>query len=468
MFIKQYYLGCLSHASYMIGDEETRSAIVVDPQRDVDTYIRDAEAKGLTIRDVVLTHFHADFVAGHLELQKRTGANIVLGAKAEAAYPFVPKREGDTIEYGSARIQVLETPGHTPESISLVAYDTKSDPARPQAVLTGDALFVGDVGRPDLMVSSGHSASELAGALYDSLHDKLLRLPDDTVVYPAHGPGSLCGSGHTSDTKSTIGHERESNFALQPMSKEQFVDTLTRDLTEAPAYFARDAVLNKAQHATLEDELTRETQPLSVDETVLLKNQGAQVLDVRPPDDFAAGHLNGSVNVGLDGRFASWAGILLDATRPIVVVASPGREEEAILRLGRVGFDQVKGYVDGGQTAIATRPELVGTTPRATAAEVAHRLESAEPPFVLDVRTPDEWNTAHIEGSVNIPLSELAKRQGEIPHDRPIIVHCQSGYRSSMAMSLLEQQGGDLTEMTGGIAAWLQAGLPTVHTAAAR
>lgn len=462
MFIKQYYLGCLSHASYMIGDEESRTAVIVDPQRDVDAYIRDARERGLTIRDVVLTHFHADFVAGHLELQKRTGASIVLGAHAQAAYPFVPKREGDAIEHGHMRLEVLETPGHSPESISLVAYDTQADADHPKAVLTGDALFVGDVGRPDLMVSQGQSPEQLASQLYDSLHDKLLALPDDTVVYPAHGPGSLCGSGNTTDTTSTIGKERATNYALQPMSREDFVETITNDLPEVPEYFARDAVLNKSQRPTLDDVIARETQPLPIDQVVLLQNQGAQVLDARAPDAFAAGHLSRSINVGLDGRFASWAGQLLDPTRPIVVLAPEGREVEAITRLGRIGFDQVAGFVQGGYSAVAARPELISTTPHVSPAATAEALAGENPPVIIDVRTEDEWNEAHIAGSVNIPLDDLQERAAEVPRDRPVVLHCQSGYRSSMAMSILcAQQDGDIREMTGGIAAWQQAGLPT-------
>jgi glyoxylase-like metal-dependent hydrolase (beta-lactamase superfamily II)/rhodanese-related sulfurtransferase len=447
----------------MIGDEASRTAVIVDPQRDVDQYVRDAEAKGLSIREVVLTHFHADFVAGHLELQKRTGANISLGAQAQAAYPFTPRRDGDALTFGDTRLEVMETPGHTPEGICLLAYDTQADAEHPKAVFTGDTLFVGDVGRPDLMASQGHSATELAARLYDSLHDRILTLPDATTVYPAHGPGSLCGSGHTTDTSSTIGKERESNFALQPMSRDEFVEKLTRDLPELPAYFARDAAMNKAEHPTLDQVMTHEDQRLDLDRVVLLQNQGAQVLDVRDPDAFAAGHLTNSINIGLDGRFASWAGILLDASRPIVVLADPGRETEAITRLGRVGFDQVAGFVNGGIDAVQSRPELLATTARTTAEALSARLAEPDPPMVLDVRTPGEYARAHIEGSVNIPLGDLPAREGEVPRDRPIVVHCQSGYRSSMAVSLLQQsQAGCFTDLMGGIAAWQAAGLPTV------
>jgi glyoxylase-like metal-dependent hydrolase (beta-lactamase superfamily II)/rhodanese-related sulfurtransferase len=464
MILKQYYLGCLSHASYLIGDEKTGSAVIVDPQRDVDAYVKDAQAQGLTIKDVVLTHFHADFVAGHLELQKRTGAPISLGAAAHPGYAFKPRHEGDTIQYGDTKLQVLETPGHTPEAISLLAYDTAKDPNKPQAVLTGDTLFVGDVGRPDLMASEGVTAKELAGELYDSLHDKLMKLPDETVVYPAHGPGSLCGSGHTTDTKSTIGQEKATNFALQPMSRDQFVDMLTAHLPEAPAYFGRDAQLNKIERPTLDTVVATESQALPLDKVRQMEHDGAQILDVRDPDQFASGHLQNSINIGLDGRFASWAGQLLDPRQPIVVVAESGREAEAIMRLGRVGFDNVAGYLDGGPRAWASSPECVSQTQRIEPAQLALELVSPTPPMVLDVRGADEFNEGHIAGAVNIPLSHLQARGAEVPRARPVVVHCQSGYRSSMAVSLLERQApGMFTDLHGGIAAWVAAGLPVTR-----
>lgn len=451
MNIKQYYLGCLSHASYMVSDEATRTAIVVDPQRDVDQYVKDAAAQGLTIKDVVLTHFHADFVAGHLELQKRTGARIHLGDEAKPGYAFVPQSEGSAIQYGTTRLEVLETPGHTPEAISLVAYDlAKSD--KPQAVLTGDTLFVGDVGRPDLAVASGHSSQELAGQLYDSLHEKLLRLPDETVVYPAHGPGSLCGSGGTSGKVSTIGRERAENPMLATASKEAFVEAVTANLPEIPAYFGHDADLNMKDRPSLEEVVAKANvaRPLA---TVL----DAQVLDVRSPDEFSAGHLRGSLNVGLDGRFAQWAGSLLDPKAPVVVLANPGKELEAITRLGRVGFENVTGFVEGGYAAVAARPELVATQPRMTPQEV-----QAADVNIVDVRSPEEYRKAHLAGSQHIPLGQLERRLDELPTGKPLLVHCQSGYRSSMATSLLAAHGIASTDMMGGIAAWQAAGLPVV------
>lgn len=449
MNIKQYYLNCLSHASYMVSDPATKSAVIVDPQRDVDQYVRDAEAQGLQIKDVVLTHFHADFVAGHLELAKRTGARIHLGAEAHPGYAFVPHHEGDSIPVGNGRLQVLETPGHTPEAISLVAYE--GDQAK--AVFTGDTLFVGDVGRPDLAVAgTGHSTQELAGQLYDSLHDKLLTLPDETVVYPAHGPGSLCGSGGTSGKVSTIGREKAENPMLATASKEAFVEAVTANLPEVPPYFGHDAQMNMADHGSLEELVARANVPLP-----LAAALGGQVLDVRPQDDFSAGHLQDSLNIPLDGRFAQWAGTLLDPKAPVTVLAPEGKEVEAITRLGRVGFENVTGYLGGGFAAVT--PELVATQPRVTAQALAAQLGSVN---VLDVRTPSEYGKAHLEGSQHIPLTQLAGRLDELPSDKPLVVHCQSGYRSSMATSLLAAHGIASTDLLGGIAAWQSAGLPTV------
>ncbi|MBI1894247.1 MAG: MBL fold metallo-hydrolase, partial [Candidatus Rokubacteria bacterium] len=301
MILKQYYLGCLAHASYLVGDEETHTAVVVDPQRDIGQYLEDARQQGLEIRYVFLTHFHADFVAGHLELRDRVGARICLGARAEAEYAFTPMNDGDALELGKVRLKVLETPGHTPEAISILVYDLAKDERSPHAVLTGDTLFIGDVGRPDLMASVGSTASELAGMLYDSLRGKLLTLPDETLVYPAHGAGSMCGKNLSSDTVSTIGVQRRYNYALQPMSKEEFVALVTADQPEPPDYFAYDAMLNRRERPTLDEALLHEITPLSSDQVLELQAKGAQVVDTRAPQDFAGAHLAGSINIGLIG-----------------------------------------------------------------------------------------------------------------------------------------------------------------------
>jgi hydroxyacylglutathione hydrolase len=464
MILKQYYLGCLAHASYLLGDEATATAIVVDPQRDIQQYVGDAERLGLHIRHVFLTHFHADFIAGHLELRDRCGATIYLGSRAKAEYSFTPMADGDTLDLPGLRLQVLETPGHTIESISILVFDLQKDRTNPHAVLTGDTLFIGDVGRPDLRASLGWTANDLGAHLYDSLHTKLLPLPDETLVYPAHGAGSLCGKQLSSDTVSSLGDQRRLNYALQPMTKEQFISLVTADQPDAPQYFTYDAILNTRERVTLDTNLERVLHPLALDEVLRLGDAGAQLLDVRDAAEFAKGHLAGSINIGLGGQYATWAGTLLDRTKPIVMIAEPGREQEAALRLGRIGFDQVSGYLDGGMVALAARPELVWPTERVTPAMVAEEIAGAEPPVVLDIRNPGEWKAKHIPQSLNIPLNHLQERLAEIPRGRRIAVHCAGGYRSSIAASILHQHGiTNLIEMAGGLAAWDAAKLPVVY-----
>jgi glyoxylase-like metal-dependent hydrolase (beta-lactamase superfamily II)/rhodanese-related sulfurtransferase len=454
MIFKQYYLGCLSQASYLIGDEETGVAAIVDPRRDVEEYLADCRAHGLAIEHVVLTHFHADFVAGHLELRDRVGATIHLGARAQADYEFAPLRDGDRLEFGTVRLTALETPGHTPEGISILVHDLARSAETPWAVLTGDTLFIGDVGRPDLMASAGVAAEELAGLMYDSLHAKLLPLPDETLVYPGHGAGSMCGKNLSSDTVSTIGVQRRYNYALQAMSRDEFVRMITAEQPEAPAYFAYDAELNRKERATLGAVLSRELRPLSLPEVLDLKRRGAQVVDVREPPDYAAGHLAGSVNLPLSGRFASWAGVLLSPSQPIVIVAAPRREEQAALRLGRVGFDNVVGFLGRGIDSLDKRPDLLRRGERITAAALRELLDAGPVP-VLDVRLPAEWEAEHIPHSVNIPLHQLRRRLDEVPAAPRIVVHCQTGIRSSTAASLLEQAGRTgVLDLVGGIAAW--------------
>ncbi|HET8638138.1 MAG TPA: MBL fold metallo-hydrolase [Acidobacteriaceae bacterium] len=463
MILKQYYLGCLAHASYLLGDEESATAIIVDPQRDVEQYLADAERLGLTIRHVFLTHFHADFVAGHLELRDQCGATIHLGARAEAEYAFQPMKDGDALEFPGLRLQVLETPGHTIESISILVFDRRKDEAKPYAVLTGDTLFIGDVGRPDLRASLGWSAEDLGAHLYDSLHDKLLKLPDEALVYPAHGAGSLCGKKLSSDTVSTMGEQRRFNYALKPMTKQEFVRLITADQPDAPPYFTYDAVLNTREHAMLGRNLEQALRGLSLDETLRMSAEGAQIVDVRDGAEFAKGHLKGSVNIGLGGQYATWAGTVLDRAKPIVIVADPGREQEAAVRLGRIGFDEVKGYLAGGMGELAGRPDLLRTTDRMSVLIAAEEVAGKTPPMVLDVRTAGEWNAEHIEGSVNLPLNHLQERMGEVPRDHRIAVHCAGGYRSSIAASLLHRAGiTNVVEIAGGLAAWKAARLPLV------
>src|SRR5262245_48953058 len=471
MILHQFYLNCLAHASYLIGDEQTRTAAVVDPQRDIDQYLAFADANGLRIAHVFLTHFHADFVAGHLELRDRTGAAIYLGAAAKAEYAFTPLRDGESVEFGRVRLTALETPGHTAESISVLVFDLDRSATEPHAVLTGDTLFVGDVGRPDLRVALGWSATDLGAMLYDSLHEKLLPLPDSSLVYPAHGAGSLCGKAISRETVSTIGEQRRANYALQPMSKKAFIDLVTADQPDAPPYFTYDAVLNSRERQTLDETLARQLNPLTLDQVLAIQQQGGQILDTRDPNDFAAAHLAGSINIGLGGQYATWAGTVLNHDDPIVIVADPGREHESATRLGRIGFDHIAGYLKDGLSSLARRPDLTATTERISAPVAHERIAAgtqAQPglpvmPVMIDVRSPREHEEKHVAGSISVPLNHLIERVGQLPTDRPLVLHCAGGYRSSIAASLLQARGfHDVSEMAGGIAAWEAAGLPVV------
>lgn len=457
MIFRPYYLDCLAHASYLLGDEETRSAVVVDPQRDVEGYLTDAAKLGLTIRHVVLTHFHADFVAGHVELAAATGAVIHLGARARAEYEFHPLSEGDELVLGKLRLRALETPGHTPESITLLVFDDAVDRATPRLALTGDTLFVGDVGRPDLMASAGMTARDLAREMYATVRTKLAPLPDGVEVWPAHGAGSMCGKSLSKERSSTIGAEKRTNWAFRAQSEAEFAREATSDLPLQPAYFGYDAELNRKQRPTLAEVLERELVPVGLDVVLAGQCRGETVLDTRDPDDFARGHLRGSINIGLGGKYASWAGVLLDRAQPIWLVATPGREREAALRLGRIGFDFVRGFLAGGAQAFTARPELVARFERLSASALQRELASRTPPHVLDVRAESEWNTRHIDGAQLVPLEGLVRRAAEIPRDRRVVIHCAGGYRSSIAASLLMQQGfTNLTDLIGGFAAWEQ------------
>ena len=467
VIFKQFYLPCLAHASYVIGDEATGTAIVIDPQRDTDQYIQFAAEHGLKIQHVFLTHLHADFIAGHLELRDRAGAKIHMGAAAKAGYAFTAHHDGDLLEFGRVRLKVLETPGHTPESISIVVFDLNASDTQPHAVLTGDTLFIGDVGRPDLRAALGWSATQLGGMLFDSLHDKLLALPDPCLVYPAHGAGSLCGRAISKETFSTLGAQRVSNYALQPMSKEAFVQVVTADQPEAPAYFNYDAVLNSQERPTLDQALEREMNPLTIERLLELQASGAQILDTRDAGEFASAHLAGSINIGLGGRYATWAGTILDRKNPIVLIADPGRENESAVRLGRIGFDHIAGYLRDGLQSLAARPELIAFTERLSAQFAAELLASNEPPLAIDVRAPREREQKFIAGSISLPLNHLLENLEKIPKGRALLVYCAGGYRSSIAAALLQGKGFEsVGEIAGGIAGWESANLP-VQTAPA-
>jgi glyoxylase-like metal-dependent hydrolase (beta-lactamase superfamily II)/rhodanese-related sulfurtransferase len=463
MYFKQFYLGCLAQASYMIGSDG--EAAVVDPRRDVEEYLDAARENGLTIRHVIETHLHADFVSGHRELAERTGAAIHIGARAGARFPHVAVREGDEIRMGQVALRFLETPGHTPESVSILVFD-RSVSEQPQSVLTGDTLFIGDVGRPDLL-GAKMSAQELAGMLYDSLHGKLLALPDAVTVWPGHGAGSLCGRNISSETSSTIGQQRHFNYALRTMPKEEFIQLVTTDLPEAPAYFGRDVEANRGGASSLDT--LEEAAPLSPAELERRAESGAVVLDTRPPAQFGTGHVPASVHIGLGGQFASWAGALLPAGSSIVLVTEDENQVgEARTRLARVGIESVTGFLGGGVAAWDASGRPLGRTEQVSVDELSSRIAEGKAGQVLDVRRPAEWRAGHIQSAIHIPLDKLAvQAEKELDRGKPVHIICASGYRSSIASSLLEQKGfARPTNVVGGMTAWLAAQLPTTESEA--
>jgi len=461
MVFKQFYLGCLAQASYLIGSEG--EAAVVDPQRDVDQYLAEAAAHKVTIKYVIETHLHADFVSGHRELAERTGAEIIFGRKAGATFPHRAVADGDHLRVGKLTLEFKETPGHTPESISILVHDPEHGPG-PSKVLTGDTLFIGDVGRPDLAAGADHTADEMAGMLYDSLHQKLLTLDDAVEVYPAHGAGSMCGRNISKETWSTIGEQRKFNYALQPMSRLDFVRMMTTDLPEAPAYFAKDAAINRAGAQALGD-VPRPT-PLDPAAFSRAAESGQLVLDVRPAAAFGAAHVPGSLNIGLGGQFASWAGSLIKMGTPILLVAEgEAQVDEAVMRLARVGIETAGGYLAGGMAAWDKDRRPVARLPQMPVDELKHRAAENRMLQVLDVRRPGEYTGGHMPGAKNVPLAALAAELARLDRGRPTAVICQSGYRSSAAASLLAREGfKDLANVVGGTSAWIQAGFP-VETA---
>jgi len=456
MYFAQFYLGCLAHASYILASDG--EAVVVDPQRDVDLYLNAAAEHGCSIRHIFETHLHADFVSGHRELAARTGAKIYIGAQAGAKFPHVPVSDGFELKFGKASIQVSETPGHTPESICLVVIDREQS-SSPWAVLTGDTLFIGDVGRPDL--SPKHTPAQLAGLLYDSLHTKLLTLPDNVLVYPAHGAGSLCGKNMRAERSSTIGTERLINYALQIKSREEFIAQLTSNLPARPEYFLKDAEINRSGAPALSElPPLRAIAPKELD---LMLRDGEIALDVRSGDDFAAGHVPGSVNIALSGQFASWAGTVLGLTaHPVLIADTDQQLEEARVRLARVGMEVLDGYLAGGVAAWKQAGMPVATTNQISAEELHARWRQGKL-RLLDVRRQSEWDAAHIDGANWWPLDNFKVSAPEIDHDTPLAVHCKSGYRSMIASSLLERAGfHNVLNVVGGMDAWQQAQLPVV------
>ncbi len=456
MYFEQFYLGCLAHASYLLASEG--EAVVVDPQRDVELYLKAAAEHGATVRHIFETHLHADFVSGHRELAARTGAKIYMGAQSGAKFEHVPVSDGFELKFGKVSIRVLETPGHTPESICLVVTDAEKSSA-PWAVLTGDSLFIGDVGRPDL--SPRHTPAQLAGLLYDSLHTKLMSLPDSVLVYPAHGAGSLCGKNMRSERSSTIGTERLTNYALQITSREEFIRQLTSNLPARPEYFAKDAEINRTGAAALSD--LPPLGGLSPSELDGMLKAGEIALDVRPMDEFAAGHVPGSVNIALGGQFASWAATVLGlASHPVLIAETDAQIEEARIRLARVGIEELDGYLAGGVAAWKQSGQPLAIVAQIDAQELEQRLGAGKVQ-VLDVRREPEWDAGHVEGAAWWPLDNFRVSPPEIDHEVPLAVHCKGGYRSMIAASLLQRAGfRNVINLIGGFDAWQQANLPIV------
>jgi len=452
MIFTQYYLDCLSQASYLIGDEASGRAVVIDPRRDVGEYVADAAAAGVEIELVIETHFHADFLSGHLELAHRTGAEIGYSSVAAPEFDFRPLADGERLSLGEVVLEFRHTPGHTPESLSIVVWERADDP-EPYGVLTGDTLFIGDVGRPDLLTSIGFSRDDLAGQLYDSLHGQLLTLPDSTRVYPGHGAGSACGKNLSTDTWSTIGDQRVTNYAIAAPDRSTFIDLVTEGQTTAPAYFAYDASLNK-QNRDLHDE-TEPPVSLGLAEVDALIADGAVLVDSRDADSFSQGHLRGSINVGLSGRYAEYAGSVVSPHDDVVLVTEPGGELESKNRLARIGFDRVIGHLADPYVTMESNPERTVVASRVTAAQLDDCVSSIEHLQLVDVRQPGEVSLGTIDGSVEIPVGQIPERVGELDPERPTIVFCAGGYRSAVAASVLRVNGfNDVSDLIGGYGAW--------------
>ncbi len=467
MVFESFYLSCLAHASYLIGDGG--EAAVVDPQRDVEQYLAAASAHGLAIKWVLETHLHADFVSGHVELAARTGATIVLSHRAGAAFRHRAVRDGDTLRLGAVRIEVLETPGHTPEGVCYLVTDEAHAGTAPR-LLTGDTLFIGDVGRPDLVTSKGFTGDEMAGLLYDSLRTRILTLPDAVEVYPAHGAGSACGRNISRERSSTIGEQRRFNLALREMSKDAFIRLVTTDLAPPPAYFGHDAETNRRGAAALAD--LPVPPALAPDAVERALAAGALVLDVREANAFLGGHVPDSVHIGLGGQFAPWAGALLPVDAPLVLVTESAEEVgEARMRLARVGLERVIGYLDGGVAAWEAAGRPVRAMTQMTVDELAAARSGTL--HVVDVRRPTEFATTRIPEATSLPLDDLRAlaAPGGAALDplsgvaAPLAVTCQGGYRSAIAASLLARHHrGPIVNVIGGTAAWIASGLPTLHT----
>jgi glyoxylase-like metal-dependent hydrolase (beta-lactamase superfamily II)/rhodanese-related sulfurtransferase len=454
MIFTQYYLDCLSQASYLVGDATTGRAVVVDPRRDVGEYLDDAGARGLTIVGIINTHFHADFVSGHLELARETGAWIGYGEAAAPEFDVRSLADGERISLGDVTLQIMATPGHTPESISVLVLE-RADDEVPYGVLTGDALFIGDVGRPDLLASVGHTAEELGRMLYDSVQHKLMALPDAVRVFPAHGAGSACGKNLSTERQSTIGEQRRFNYACQPMTEDEFLEVVAGGQPAAPAYFLYNATLNK-QGREVRD-VHASVPALTAEQVELALADGAVLHDARDHQEFAAGHLRGAINVPWDGRLAETVGTVLTPDQPVVIMAPDGQEQEVATRFARIGFDQVLGHVADPEGYLVAHQDDVASASRLTAAQASSAVAESDAQIV-DIRNQGELAEGMLPGARHIPLAELAARSDELDPDRPVLLYCAGGWRSSVGASLLRAKGfGDVSDLLGGYGAWLRA-----------
>ncbi len=452
MIFQQYYLDCLSHASYLIGDETTGRAVVVDPQRDVAEYVADAKEQGLTIELAIETHFHADFLSGHLELANATGAKIVYSSVAETEFESMGVADGERYSLGDVTLEFRHTPGHTPESMSVVVYEHADDTV-PYGVMTGDTLFIGDVGRPDLLASIGFTRDELADKLYDSLHDKLMTLPDATRVYPAHGAGSACGKNLSTDLWSTMGDQKATNYALRAPDKATFMNLVTEGQPPAPGYFVYDAILNRKDRGLLDE--TKTPTAMTYDEVRAAVDGGAVLVDGRTPEEFAQGHLREAINIGLEGRYAEFAGSVLPPDVDVVLFTEPGQELEGKNRLARIGFDRVIGYLAEPYQVMFSHQRDVQVASRLTTKAFDERVSQLSDLQIVDVRNPGEVEAGAIPHAIAIPVGQLPARLGELDATKPTVVYCAGGYRSSVAASLLRHSGfADVSDILGGYGAW--------------
>ena len=461
MRVEQIYTGCLAQGAYYI--ESDGEAAIVDPLRETEPYIQKAKADGATIKYIFETHFHADFVSGHLDLAKKTGAQIVYGPQADTAYEKHTAKDGEEFPLGKVRIRVLHTPGHTPESTTFLLLDENG---KEYAIFSGDTLFIGDVGRPDLAQKKGSLTKEdLAGWLYDSLRHKIMTLPDDVIVYPAHGAGSACGKNMSSETWDTLGHQKATNYALRAdMTREEFIKEVTNGLQPPPQYFAKNAKINKSGYESIDVVIKRGAIPLSPRAFEVAANEhDALILDVRDKEDFVKGFVPNSVFIGLDGSFAPWVGALIpDLQQPILIVAPEGKEEETVLRLARVGYDHAIGYLQGVFNAWKAAGKDFDTIDTVDVPALAGMVQSGEKLRILDVRKPGEWSAEHVDGASHFPLDFINDHMSEINRDDTYYLHCRSGYRSTIAASILKSRGFEkIVDVIGTFEDMIDAGIPT-------